>query len=265
MNKLKKILLLSLIGFSTINISDNNSDFFYKSKSENNNIIIYNNVVNKNIMVEEIVLSKNENNKDLTFSGLQNKENMKIKYEGRVNINKSENSNNIEMSFSSEDKTKKINLFLNTKDKEEVFFQKLLENNYRELFKYLSKNNFELKLKNKNDTSYLFSLLNLDDKNSVLKDLINSNSNNITENLKIFSQGGKIRLDNYKMEIENIMSLEMEGYFLINENNIIIENFKIETNVKKYIESFNEFEKLFNISLKEGKNNKEIKKLEIKL
>ncbi len=156
-------------------------------------------------------------------------------------------------------------MFLNTKDKEEVFFQKLLENNYRELFKYLSKNNFELKLKNKNDTSYLFSLLNLDDKNSVLKDLINSNSNNITENLKIFSQGGKIRLDNYKMEIENIMSLEMEGYFLINENNIIIENFKIETNVKKYIESFNEFEKLFNISLKEGKNNKEIKKLEIKL
>jgi hypothetical protein len=57
----------------------------------------------------------------------------------------------------------------------------------------------------------------------------------------------------------------MKGYFIINENNIIIENLKIETNVEKYIESFNEFEKLFNIDLKEGKNKKEVKNLEIKL
>ena len=92
-----------------------------------------------------------------------------------------------------------------------------------------------------------------------------NNSNIITENLKIFNQGEKIRLDNYEMKIENIMSLKMEGYFLINENNIVIENLKIETNVEKYIESFSEFEKLFDINLKEGKNHKEIKNLEIKL
>ncbi len=265
MNKLKKIVLFSIIGFSTAHISADNPEFFYKSKSENNNVVVYNNIVNKNIIVDEVVLNKNKNNKDLKFSGLQNKENMNIKYEGRVNINQVEEFNNIDLSFNSEDKAKKINLFLNTKDNENIFFQKLLENNYGELFKYLSKNNFELKLKNKNDTSYLFSLLNLEDKNSTLKKLLENNSNIITENLKIFNQGEKIRLDNYEMKIENIMSLKMEGYFLINENNIVIENLKIETNVEKYIESFSEFEKLFDINLKEGKNHKEIKNLKIKL
>lgn len=265
MNKIKKIALLSIIGLSTINLNSENSEFFYKSKSGNNSVVIYNNVVNENIVVKEVILNKTENNKELKFSNLQNKENMSKKYNGRISVNKIENFNNIELSLSSENKNKKIDLFLNTEDEEEVFFQKLMQNDYKKLFEYLSKNNFELKLKNKNDTSYLFSLLNIENKKSTLKELVENNSNNITENLKIFNQGNKIRLDNYEIKIENIMSLKMEGYFLINENNIIIENLKIESNVEKYIDSFSEFEKLFEISLKEGKNNKEIKKLEIKL
>ena len=265
MNKFKKIVLYSIIGLSTINISAESNEFFYKSKTENNNIIIYNNIVNKNIMAKEIILNKGEDNKELKFSGLQNKENMDTKYNGIVNINKAENSNNINISFFSENKNKKIDLFLNTKDNEEVFFQKLLKNNYKDVFIYLAKNNFEIKLKNQNDTSYLFSLLNLKDKEMTLKKLMEKKSHIITENLNIFNQGDKIKLHNYEMNIENVMSLKMEGYFIINEDQVIIENLKIETSVKKYIESFKELEKSFNIDLKEGQNKKEIKNLEIKL
>lgn len=266
MNKLKKIVLCSIIGLNAINISaEENKEFFYKSKTERNNIVIYNNIVNKNIIAKEIILNNNENKKELKFSGLQNKENMNTSFNGIINVKKNEKLNNINISLFSEDKNKKINLFLKTKDNENVFFEKLLKNNYKDLFIYLAKNNFEIKLKNKNDTSYLFSLLNLKNKELTLKNLMEKDSKLITEDLKMFNQGDKIKLDNYEMNIENIMSLKMKGYFIINENNIIIENLKIETNVEKYIESFNEFEKLFNIDLKEGKNKKEVKNLEIKL
>lgn len=264
MKKINKLLSISIIVLTSFSINaTSNNDFFYKSKQENGNVTIYENLVTESMILEEVILNNKESSKEFEFKGLQNKKNMNNKYSGRFNIEKLEDSNNIELLVYNQDK--RLQIFVNSKKDSSYFLDVLMSSNYKKLFKYLSKNNFELNLKNKNDTAYLLSLFNFENKEDLFKKLIEENSNDINEKLNIYNQGEIIVIDSYELEIENILKLKFKANIKIEDNLVILSNVVIDTNVFKYMNSFKELESVFNIDLSKGTNTKKVEKIEIKI
>lgn len=261
MNKIKIISAL-LITLCSYNLVAN--DFYYKSKQEQSTITIYEKLVTDSMVVEEIILDSQDNKRELRFKGLQNKENMNNKYRGNLIVEKANNENMINLLINTEDKNKKIDIFLNTKDYYINFIDVVLKSDYISVLEYMSKGFFEINLNNKNDTAYLLSMLSLENKEKFLKDLISVNSNDVNETLKIFNQEEIIKIDNYKLEIQNVLSFEFSANLKIEKNNILLNNVKIKSNVIESLEALKEIESVFGIQLNKGENYQEIAEIVIK-
>jgi hypothetical protein len=145
---------------------------------------------------------------------------------------------------------------------------KMLSGNKSDLINYLLKSKFELQIRNENDTSYLLSILDIDNKENLYKTLSNIKSNKVKEIFNI----GKEELDtkeldyiNYVITIENVLKLSITAKASLNKSTLILRDINVVSDVINPIVELREFEKIFNIVLSKGKNNKNIKELKINL
>jgi hypothetical protein len=270
MNKIKKaILLFSIIlSFSASANEVKPLEFLYKTKQIENNFVRYNEVITKNNIVESLTINKLEKTKIFEFNKLKHKKNMDNSYSGSILVDKSsQDLRKLKITFKEDNKNKKFKLTLETKQ-EESLVSKMLSGNKSDLINYLLKSKFELQIRNENDTSYLLSILDIDNKENLYKTLSNIKSNKVKEIFNI----GKEELDtkeldyiNYVITIENVLKLSITAKASLNKSTLILRDINVVSDVINPIVELREFEKIFNIVLSKGKNNKNIKELKINL
>jgi hypothetical protein len=264
MNNLKKIILISLLSASSLTAVA--GDFFYKSKQSNETLTRYNQVVTGNSLIESIKIIKKEDQKTVMFKNLQNKENPETKYNGIIEVNITKGEFNKDILLNLKDSNKNKNLILNVQtNNEESILEKFLSSNKGDVLSYLDTSNFNVLIENSNNTSFIFELLDIKGKKSLFDQLIKLNSNKVLENITLSKNKGEEGEFSYKMNIENILDLNINSTFLFSKNKIHLKDIMIEINVIEEIKELNDFKEIFNIEMKKGLNKKEIKEFTIKL